>query len=115
MTPPRPVIPPEDTLATSGLGPRWRLLAACRKGIACPRCGPGLCAQKPICLERLWAYAALRRRERAGDDRVAEARHLLATTQDIGAALINLAVATGVIRLERVPGSDTEVQWVDAV
>ncbi len=115
MTPARPAIPPEDILATSGLGPRWRLLAACRKGIACPRCGPGLCARRPICLERLWAYAALRRRERAGEERVAEVRHLLATTQDIGNDLISRAVSTGVIRLERVPGSDSEVQWVDAV
>lgn len=115
MTPARPAIPPEDILATSGLGPRWRLLAACRKGIACPRCGPGLCARRPICLERLWAYAALRRRERAGEANVIEARRLLATTEVPTDNLINFAVSTGAIRLERVPGSDTEVQWVDAV
>lgn len=110
-------IPAEEDLAISGLGPRWRLLRACQKGIACPRCGEGPCTRRPICLERLWAYAAQRRREKNPID--ADSAAIILKTLHRSAATgtpltLEVAIEHGLVRLERVPDSDTEVQWVDA-
>lgn len=107
--------PAEEVRVFSGLAPRWRLLRACQKGIACPRCGEGPCLSRPVCLERLWAYAAQRRREKhplpaANVEVIRQAIH---SGMAIDAAL-NTAIDHGLVRLERLPNS-TEVQWVDAV
>jgi len=111
-------IPAEEDLAISGLGPRWRLLRACQKGIACPRCGEGPCTRRPICLERLWAYAAQRRREVSSLSDLAKARikaYMRHSNADLAASSLQHAISVGLVRLERVPDTDTEVQWVDAV
>lgn len=109
--------PAEEVRVFSGLAPRWRLLRACQKGIACPRCGEGPCLSRPVCLERLWAYAAQRRREKTGPRILATIRDGLATTPATSPAaedILNAAIDHGLVRLERIKDS-TEVQWVDAV
>ena len=109
--------PAEEVRVISGLAPRWRLLRACQKGIACPRCGEGPCLSRPVCLERLWAYAAQRRREKYPLP-AANVEIIRKTLKDnietsIPMAL-DAAIDHGLVRLERVKDS-TEVQWVDAV
>ena len=110
--------PAEEVRVFSGLAPRWRLLRACQKGIACPRCGEGPCLSRPVSLEHLWAYAAQRRREKYPllAAYVEEIRHALRdNSEDLDGPLsLNIAIHHGLVRLERLPDS-TEVQWVDAV
>ena len=109
--------PAEEVRVFSGLAPRWRLLRACQKGIACPRCGEGPCLSRPVCLERLWAYAAQRRREKyplpANSSEI-----ILKTIRDgletSAPRALDAAIDHGLVRLERIKDS-TEVQWVDAV
>lgn len=107
--------PTEEVRVFSGLAPRWRLLRACQKGIACPRCGDRPCLSRPVCLERLWAYAAQRRREKypLPAANVEVIRQSIAMPPWMASAL-NIAIHHGLVRLERLPDS-TEVQWVDAV
>lgn len=107
--------PAEEVRVISGLAPRWRLLRACQKGIACPRCGEGPCLSRPVCLERLWAYAAQRRREKypLPTANIEAIKQSLSgdTLRDLA---LNTAIDHGLVRLERIKDS-TEVQWVDAV
>ena len=101
--------------ATSGR-PYWRLVSQA-KSVDCPRCkvkhGTS-CIGKSSCHERAWALAAQQRQVRANQADFSLCLERLATCPE-DPALINYAIDLGVIRLERVPGSDTEVQWVDAV
>lgn len=107
--------PAEEARVFAGIAPRWRLLRACQKGIACPRCGDGPCLSRPVCLERLWGYAAQRRREKypLPADNVEVIRQAINSGMAIESAL-NIAIHHGLVRLERLPNS-AEVQWVDAV
>ena len=105
--------------ATCNLGPYFRLVAAA-KSIACPRCAAPIhisCVTGRICDERTWAYAAQRRRDKSTLPQVNVdlIRKTLQDDQDtsVGPAL-TVAVKHGIVRLERVPGSTAEVQWVDA-
>ncbi len=112
--------PAEEVRVFSGLAPRWRLLRACQKGIACPRCGEGPCLSRPVCLERLWAYAAQRRREKypLQEAYIAYVRKVISdgleATGQVNETAMNTAIDHGLVRLERIKDS-TEVQWVDAV
>ena len=102
--------------ATSGR-PYWRLVSQA-KSVDCPRCksiAAWSCTGKSSCPERAWSLAAVHRRYSAGDTRVANVHRDLAASSEPSQEMIDLAINLGVIRLERVPGSDTEVQWVDAV
>ena len=102
--------------ATSGR-PYWRLVSQA-KSVDCPRCksiAGWSCTGKSSCPERAWALAAAQRRYSAGDARVANVHRDLAASPEPSQEMVDLAINLGVIRLERVPGSDTEVQWVDAV
>lgn len=101
--------------ATSGR-PYWRLVSQA-KSVKCPRCKVShgeACIGKSSCPERAWALAAQQRQVRANPADFSLCLERLATCPE-DPALIDLAINTGVIRLERVPGSDTDVQWVDAV
>ena len=102
-------------LATDGLGPYFRLVAA-SKSIACPRCHSPAefrCAGERLCDERTWAYAAQRRRDRANltPENVAVIRDGLATGIP---EVVTSAIRVGIVRLERT-SDDVGVQWVDAV
>ena len=102
--------------ATSGR-PYWRLVSQA-KSVDCPRCNASdftSCTGKASCHERTWSLAAALRRYSAGDGQVLDVRRLLAASPEPSSEMIDIAINTGVIRLERVPGSDSEVQWVDAV
>ena len=109
--------PTEEVRVISGLAPRWRLLRACQKGIACPRCGEGPCLSRPVCLERLWAYAAQRRREKyplpAANVEIIR-KTLKDNIETSTPKALDAAIDHGLVRLERIKDS-TEVQWVDAV
>lgn len=109
--------PAEEVRVFSGLAPRWRLLRACQKGIACPRCGEGPCLSRPVCLERLWAYAAQRRREKypLPAANIEIIRKTLKDNIETSVPMaLDAAIDHGLVRLERIKDS-TEVQWVDAV
>ena len=102
-------------LATDGLGPYFRLVAA-SKSIACPRCHSPAevrCPGERLCNERTWAYAAQRRRDKANltPENAKVIHDGLAT--GIPEVVIS-AIRVGIVRLERTPDG-TEVQWVDAV
>jgi hypothetical protein len=102
-------------LATNGLGPYFRLVAA-SKSIACPRCHSPAevrCIGERLCDERTWAYAAQRRRDRANlaPENVAVIRgHLKERAEHA----LHAAIRVGIVRLERTH-DDVGVQWVDAV
>jgi hypothetical protein len=102
-------------LATDGLGPYFRLVAA-SKSIACPRCHSPAevrCIGERLCDERTWAYAAQRRRDKANltPENAKVIRDGLATGIP---EVVTSAIRVGIVRLERTPDG-TGVQWVDAV
>jgi hypothetical protein len=102
-------------LATDGLGPYFRLVAA-SKSVDCPRCHSPAevrCIGERLCDERTWAYAAQRRWDRANltPENVAVIRgHLKERAEHA----LHAAIRVGIVRLERTP-DDAGVQWVDAV
>lgn len=73
-----------------------------------------MCLGRNICIDRLWAFAALRRRDKRPlcEEDVATVHKGLQTGD---ARALKAAIRYGLVRLERVPGNDAEVQWVDAV
>lgn len=115
----RAVIDPHlDFLATSGLGPRWRLLAASVKHVDCPTCSAAVaspCAgpigtRAPTCPARLYAWAAKRRREQAHPAKfIAAGLELRANPGD--ADVLRRAILCGIVRLEVDPAG---ARWVDA-
>ena len=102
-------------LATDGLGPYFRLVAA-SKSIACPRCHTPAevrCIGERLCDERTWSYAAQRRQDKANltPENAKVIRDGLATGIP---EVVTSAIRVGIVRLERT-SDDVGVQWVDAV
>ena len=70
-----------------------------------------------MCLERLWAYAAQRRREKypLPAANIEIIRKTLKDNIETSVPMaLDAAIDHGLVRLERIKDS-TEVQWVDAV
>ena len=106
-------LPPEDALATSGLGPRWRLMAASVKH-PCPRHGDGRCGNLGACNERVWAYAAKRRRERWKTIESHDAESLVEVCKAAAHDPVSLewCIKYGLVRLAY--DKDGALEWVDA-
>lgn len=122
----RPLLPPspkrsdtpeflrEKAVALQGLGPEFRLRMGAKE-VACPKCDQvagATCFNGRVCDDRVYAFAAARRRHNAGDGQVIDVRRLLKSSATPSSEMLNLAINTGVVRLTR--AVDGSPRWVDA-
>lgn len=97
-----------DRLATTGLGPRFRLTMEAVHNAPCPVCEAPAgepCSTKPGHLDRVWSYAAGQRRSlrRLTSDQA------LLIRNDVRAGMLTTAIRTGLLRLATSPDGP---QWV---
>jgi len=103
----------EKFVALRGLGPEFRLRMGAKE-VACPKCNQTTgktCFNGRVCDERVFAFAAYRRRCNAHPGAFLEAKHGL-TTAPKNPDAINRAIDLGLLRLTR--AEDGSPQWVDA-